>query len=203
MAVCLAAVAGTFACNEVLGIRDPEDQIWDGGALEGGEFTSSTTNGSVSSAALIQDGAAPGSAGTWANWPMPNPPSTGLPNPQTYDTSMPGIVADKVTGLEWQMTVDSNTHDWSDAMSYCSSVTLAGGGWRLPTRIELVSILDYTAISPAIDTNAFPGTPPGGYWSSSQFAGLGSSAWVVSFGFGTSLVFNDLVSSKYDVRCVR
>src|SRR5436190_8651121 len=42
-----------------------------------------------------------------AGWPMPNPPSAGLPNPASYDTSRDGIVTDKVTGLIWQRRVSN------------------------------------------------------------------------------------------------
>src|SRR5262249_6415642 len=47
---------------------------------------------------------------SWARWPMPNPPITGLPNPQSYETSTPGIVLDKLTGLMWERTVDANSY---------------------------------------------------------------------------------------------
>ena len=33
----------------------------------------------------------------WARWPMPNPTTAGLPNPQSYDTTTPGVVVDNVT----------------------------------------------------------------------------------------------------------
>src|SRR5215471_9261180 len=42
-------------------------------------------------------------------WPMPNPPSTGLPNPASYDTSVSGVVHDRVTGLDWQSVVDPSS----------------------------------------------------------------------------------------------
>ena len=41
---------------------------------------------------------------------MPNPPTAGLPNAQSYDTmSLTGVVIDLITGLQWQQTVDEST----------------------------------------------------------------------------------------------
>jgi hypothetical protein len=98
---------------------------------------------------------------------MPNSASSGLPNAQSYDTSTPGVVRDRVTGLFWQRNADSPRLSWTNAISYCATLVLAGcGGWRLPTRIELVSIIDYGRQGPAIDTVAFPNTFVEAYWTS-------------------------------------
>jgi hypothetical protein len=90
---------------------------------------------------------------TWANWPMPNPASSGLPNPASYDTSTPGIVLDNVTGLMW----DAADHDGYDsvqaAAAYCTALRLGGfADWRLPSRIEVWSIQDFTHFNPALDS---------------------------------------------------
>ena len=105
------------------------------------------------------DGAAPTLRGPyegWANWPMPNPPSLGLPNPQSYDTSTPGVVRDNVTGLEWQaQSFDDGQYgilSWGQAVAYCQGLTLAGqSDWRVPSRIEIVSLYDSTRTSPALN----------------------------------------------------
>ena len=93
----------------------------------------------------------------WAAWPMPNPPSTGLPNAASYDTaSTSGVVKDQVTGLWWQQTLGDNPsgQSWSAAGGYCAALALGGhNDWRVPTRIELVSLLDFTvAQGPMIET---------------------------------------------------
>jgi hypothetical protein len=100
-----------------------------------------------------------GDAGTphgpvWANWPMPNPPSSGLPNPQSYDTTVAGIVKDKVTGLLWQQTdvLATDLPTVQAAAAYCAGLTLGGyTDWRLPSRIEIWSINDTSRSSPAMD----------------------------------------------------
>lgn len=103
---------------------------------------------------------------SWANWPMPNSASSGLPNRASYTTT-PDVVHDNVTGLDWQRNADSDGLSWNLAMSYCAMRDLGGcRGWRLPTKVELVSILDYGRRAPAIDVVAFPGTFVEPYWTS-------------------------------------
>ena len=89
----------------------------------------------------------------WANWPMPNPPSSDFPNPASYDTSVAGVVVDKVTGLMWQRAdVASSATSIVEAAPYCASLRLAGyEDWRLPSRIEVWSIEDFMVTGPALD----------------------------------------------------
>jgi hypothetical protein len=56
--------------------------------------------------------------------------------------------------------------------------------WRLPTRKELLSIVDNGRFDPAIDENFFPNTARLHYWSSSPYAGQENSAWQVYFYYG-------------------
>jgi hypothetical protein len=53
--------------------------------------------------------------------------------------------------------------------------------WRLPTREELRSIVNYGASNPAIDTNYFSNAQPDWHWSSSARASNFGSAWNVGF----------------------
>ena len=47
-----------------------------------------------------------------------------------------GIVRDTKTGLEWKVGPDKDTN-WHEANSWVQSLTLDGGGWRMPTLDEL------------------------------------------------------------------
>jgi hypothetical protein len=142
----------------------------------------------------------------WATWPMPNSADVGLPNPQSYDTSTPGIVIDNVTGLTWQKTLNGTLYAWSSAKRYCDDLGLAGfTDWRLPSRIELVSLSDFMAPNVPIDGVGFPGTPPGWFWSSSAQADYFDSrdgGWIVNFS-----TYAGAQPSRPDfigyVRCVR
>jgi hypothetical protein len=145
-------------------------------------------------------------ASTWAMWRMPNPATANLPNPVHYTDLGGGTVRDDVTCLVWQRDVPEDSYSWEEAKDYCSSLPLAGGGWRLPSRIELVSLVDFTkaAPGPTIDTAAFPNTPAEVFWSSSLVAATAagtSFAWYVYFSSGATADYELFVKSR--VRCVR
>jgi hypothetical protein len=130
--------------------------------------------------------------------------SAGAPNLESYTDNGDGTVTDNVTGLMWQQTVPTGNYTWSQAVAYCPKLTLAGhNDWRLPSRIELVSIVDFGVTSGAtINATYFPSTPASGFWSSSPLAGSSSDAWGVGFDFGGT--YNRGVSVYYFfVRCVR
>lgn len=58
--------------------------------------------------------------------------------------------------------------------------------WRLPSREELRSIVDYGVVYPGPSTNteAFPNTKSQFYWSSTPDANDSDSAWGIGFSFG-------------------
>ena len=126
----------------------------------------------------------------------------GLPNRESlFENNGNGTVIDLATGLTWQRQDDDNTRNWNEAISYCQGLTLAGGGWRLPTIKELASIADYRVYNSAIDEDAFPGTDWAAYWSATADAQDSLSAWYVPFSYG--YVFGASKTSIYTVRCVR
>jgi hypothetical protein len=143
---------------------------------------------------------------TWAEWPMPNDQvdvTAGAPNLESYTDNKDGTVTDNLTGLMWQQTVPTGKYTWSQAVAFCPTLKLAGhSDWRLPSRIELVSIVDFGVSSGAtINATYFPSTPTSSFWSSSPLAGSSSFAWLVVFVVG----YTDYagVSSNSYVRCVR
>lgn len=84
-----------------------------------------------------------------------------------------GTIFDARTNLVWQKCSAGLNNDstctgtvsaltWSDALKYCTNLTLAGKAWRLPSISELTSIVDYTKSSTATDSifpeNSFPNT---------------------------------------------
>jgi hypothetical protein len=147
---------------------------------------------------------------SWPRWHIPNPADAGLPNPTSYDgTSTSGVVIDKVTGLWWQQPINGLNNQsktcsagctQADALTYCANLTLAGHcDWRLPTRIELVSIIDYTAPG-SFNQLYFPNTSGDFFWTSSPYLPAASNAWMVGFNSGT---YHDTVINPHLVRCVR
>ena len=122
----------------------------------------------------------------WAEWPMPNSQAdvtAGAPNLEAYKDNGDGTVTDNVTELMWQQVVPTATYSQAGAANYCSTLTLAGhSDWRLPSVIELVSIVDLgPSTAPMINGTYFPSTPANVFWSSSPVAGSPSDAWGVDF----------------------
>ena len=116
------------------------------------------------------------------------------------DATSWSCVRDNVTGLTWEnKTIDNGpvtytnftpvTPDKADYASMANASSLCRrANWRLPTREELLGIVDYSVASPGpkIDTSAFQNTPPGSvYWSSSPVGGSPGYAWAVDFGKGS------------------
>lgn len=101
-----------------------------------------------------------------------------------------GIVTDDFTGLMWEQQVSGSTYFWNasapsgSAQAYCANLVKGGyADWRLPTLLELQTLLDYTVSgNVAIESTAFPGTPDNYYWSSEPYVGIDDSAWYISFG---------------------
>jgi Protein of unknown function (DUF1566) len=151
----------------------------------------------------------------WAEWPMPNGPAdvaTGAPNAESYAINADGTVTDNVTGLMWQRTVPiagttPTTFTLNAAVAYCPTLTLGGyNDWRLPTVVELVSIVDYSVATPGgptINATAFPGTPGNYFWSSSPLAGAAGFGWLVFFDNGMTVSSGDGLPDANYVRCVR
>jgi hypothetical protein len=124
------------------------------------------------------------------------------PDEGTYSLPTAGTVRDEVSKLLWQRTVPTPTYNWADAKRYCAGLTLDGiSGWRLPTVIELVSLLDYTRSGPAIYAVPFPSTPSEAFWTSTVVAGSTGQAWWVRFSDGGTWIDN--ASVVHRVRCVR
>ena len=112
-------------------------------------------------------------------------------------------VLDTRTGLMWQRAVDATTRSQADAATYCAGLTLDGhSDFRLPTRAELLSIVDRSRYNPSIDTAAFPDTPAEIFWSSTPFAGGSGQAWIVNFHAGYTNPHAD-ASSAFHARCAR
>lgn len=137
----------------------------------------------------------------WANWPIPRE----RPIDFDYDyTTNPDVVEDLVTNLVWQREPPAVLRTWQQAKDYCENLSLGGyDDWRLPTRIELLSIVHSGTQNPSIYTPAFLNTQDDAYyWSASPYAGQAGHYWLVSFQWGNADPDDGSQPSDY-VRCVR
>jgi len=147
----------------------------------------------------------------WAAWPMPNDAADvaqGAPNPTHYTDNGDGTVTDNDTGLMWQKTLPVTSPPpyqiWNDAVATCRGLRLAGfDNWRLPSAIELLSIVDYGQAKPAIDQSVFPNTPAAPFWTSSTTPSAGANYWVVLFDDGRTIPEGAFTQMYSYARCVR
>ena len=115
---------------------------------------------------------------------------------------------DEKTGLTWQVTPTGERFKWEQAKAHCSGLSLDGGGWRLPTKEELASLIRGCKDD---GCKSFKGPANGcywpdeikgkckAYWSSSAKGPKG--AWFVTFARGD--VGSNGVNYDDRVRCVR
>lgn len=219
-----ALVIVAFACGELKEAETTAPGAEDAGAetppSQSGDARAPGDAGTTkpSDASAPPDGSAPSACGRelapdaqapdreWARFRLPAP----SPGTASYVVSS-ATVCDRVTGLTWER-VPPATKTWDEAVAYCE--TLGAGGasdWRLPTRIELLSLVDFAKESPAIDPVAFPGTvvvpandagpPEARYWSKTTHPTLFLLRFVVGFDYGQAQWLGK--DEKHAVRCVR
>jgi hypothetical protein len=132
---------------------------------------------------------------------MPNDSSTDLPNRAKYVDNGDGSVTDLVTGLVWERAVDPGYifPTQESAANYCSGKT---GGWRLPTILELLSLVDINSVWSL--NSLFPAPPIEHYkfWASTPLPD--PDFWLLILPNGIAEVRSDPDSFNFGmaVRCV-
>ncbi len=128
------------------------------------------------------------------------------------------MVRDNVTGLVWEVkTTDASIHNntdrytWNEADSvFVNALNQSAFGgyddWRLPTVMELYTIIHADNVDPAVNTGYFPNVPDPDsvrpyYWSATPRADSPSEwVWVIDFGSGRAVGYEEEVQH---VRAVR
>jgi hypothetical protein len=127
--------------------------------------------------------------------------------PSHYTYPEEGTVHDTGTGLTWQRKVEDKLRTTAEAAGYCAALPLANGGWRVPTRYELLTLVDPTVDTPALDHTAFPdGVPNMLFWTSTLRVEVqnGETTWIVDFSAGkTASGGGQGITAAHHVRCVR
>ncbi len=180
-----------LACNGIIGLSDySRAECSGGGVCSDGGTEDVVTEASVdASDATPAKGADPVS---WARWTMPNYVIADAATPGTapkLDTSVAGEVKDVVTRLVWRSSLEDNNAlvPLEKADETCRNIAPTGT-WRLPKRIELVTLLDYGHEKPFIDTGAFKQFANARVWTSSEVrpftGGASQRYWTVHFDTG-------------------
>lgn len=209
-AIGVAALLWLGGCASLLAIEDGEYQADSGppndadtdGSVTDSPLTDSTTTTDGCATAEAASTAAPYTNFIWALWPLAKD-SPGSSNYTVTTICGDKVVTDKTTGLMWAQAEEPGTYSWADAKTRCAASRRAGfTDWRLPTRVEVVSLVDFgKASAPTIDTTVFPGATSGAKWSSSPYALAAGNAWSVAFGFGSTTFVT--TTTAYGARCVR
>ncbi len=126
-----------------------------------------------------------------------------------------GTVKDNKTGLIWQRQAQASS-SWDSANAACKNLSLGGltSGWRVPTKLELETLVDYRTLpsTPTIDTLAFASAPRGVFWTATTIESC-SDAGIIDAGLCETLVcvidfrtgIEDLFAKSLEsflVRCV-
>ena len=120
---------------------------------------------------------------------------------------------DQETGLVWEQSpgetdgvpgiTDADKTQWSSATFDCLNKNVGGRrGWRLPSVVELASLVDPANSNPALPTgHPFTNIQSTFYWSASALAGFPTDAWGVFFDGG--FVVTREKAREFFVWCVR
>jgi hypothetical protein len=123
-------------------------------------------------------------------------------NVPTYASTVHAIT-DSVTGLIWQLKPEVASKTQVDAAAYCDALSLAGHeDWRLPTRLEYVSLLDEGLPNGFAVPPVVPADSTGSQWTASATARAADSFFAVQDELGSVSVAGAAIPSSR-ARCVR
>ena len=144
-------------------------------------------------------------ASSWARWRMDNTAlevQNGAPDASqfAFDGSVPPELLDTVTGLRWVQGPVGHAPNVTAAAAYCS-----GLGYRLPTRIEIVTLLDSTQQKAPFIATPFVSfvQPNESLWTSSYVRPIpqsGLTFWFADLSGGDMKIS---IPSNVGVLCVR
>jgi hypothetical protein len=147
----------------------------------------------------------------WACWPVPTPPSEKLPHPQNYTDLGNGAVRDNVTCLVWEKANPATQGTWQASSDRCAALgtsSYAGfNDWRLPTRMEMASLMDQTLgrtayASPPFTTTSGAYATGSYWWETIQGINGANLAWGYGANGMTSNAYS-LAGTNFAARCVR
>uniref|UniRef100_A0A7V4G8G8 DUF1566 domain-containing protein n=1 Tax=Desulfobacca acetoxidans TaxID=60893 RepID=A0A7V4G8G8_9BACT len=90
------------------------------------------------------------------------PSRAGTLQPERFSKAADGVITDRATGLDWYVSPQPH-NSWHEAKAWTEHLTVAGGGWRLPTLAELKAL--YQKGASAIHTDPAFQAPGAWVWS--------------------------------------
>ena len=104
-----------------------------------------------------------------------------------------GLYRDSASGLVMQYGVSPSAQSQADSVAWCANLPFAGGGWRLPTKDELLMVYDNRAQLEATEER---------FWSSSNLPDSPADGWYVEFD-AVGGIFYGPPTQNFFARCVR
>jgi len=204
------------ACNAILGISDYKEGECNGGppcVIEAGADTGPLDGSRDALADVVVVDATGADPVSWARWVMPNygdggSPTVPIKSVSKLDNASDGGFRDSVSALVWREIKDNEKGAIKlDAAEKLCADADPKGAWRLPTRIELVTLLDFS-LTPVTGDSTKLKLQQETYWTSSAFRtvnGVTSRNWGVKFLAGESTVLPTLDTANDSARviCIR
>jgi MYXO-CTERM domain-containing protein len=149
--------------------------------------------------ALFRSGMSYCATSTTENLPCPAPgfplqDGDHQPNARLLVATSTTEISDPSSGLIWQATDDGASYDLAGARAHCA---LFG---RLPSVIELMTIVHYGRNNPSIDP-AFATAQSTNYWTDTPVSSGGAQNWTVKFDYGELVPLGQ--SRQAPARCVK
>jgi hypothetical protein len=135
-------------------------------------------------------------------------------SPDRFQVSADGQeVLDQDTRLIWRRCLEGMRYEagrclgepqalaWSQGVDWAKAVSLPTTSWRMPTMMELTSVIDMNRHGAPVDPVLFPDTPRVYVWSATVNERTPSHAWVMFYANGYMMSAQQSIS--YFVRLVR
>lgn len=212
----LLVIAGALgiaaaACNALVGLDgfEKDDCAHCGDAGDGGDASDGAMPDASTDAPNAMDAPPPipdgASAVSWAQWPMPSPEAG--PTLFSYTVNGDGTVTDKKTALVWRpldtAAFGPTISGFDKARAFCDSLGDGGTKWRLPTRIELITLIDFSRHDPAVSPAFSTSLTGGWYWTSSVVRPVAIPYRFWSVDFTTGEVSDNGPNVPRTVMCVK
>jgi hypothetical protein len=159
--------------------------------------------------------------GQVAVWPMPEKVRDAKAAPNYTVMTAQRVVLDEVTGLLWERVppesypgcsgtvrgIAGASCTYAEAELYCQQLQLAGKRWRIPSKIELESLLDFVSspLDQVLDLDAFPSSQldlAASLWSSTDASWVEGDDAAYRTNFRTGLTGRAARDTFERVRCV-
>lgn len=136
----------------------------------------------------------PEQAREYPHWPIPIGPTL-----EQYQNNNDGTFTDLITGLMWLSQVEMDSQTQPNANTLCEGSNASNhSDWRLPTRAELLSLVNVANNNPS---SVLLQIPSNLFWTASRVPNDATRAWIIDFSRGFDAQESE--ASSLRLICVR